>query len=117
METKHHAIVNAEVALNELLDTSKKGDSWALEQQKRTFLDSLQALIAKEVSTIQTQQNASQGEAFSYERIERFNKSSGKGSFANFVNNISTLPKTFFYLTVGVLAFFQFLHILFPRTM
>lgn len=88
--SKPHALVSAENALNSMIDQAKTPgmDLWAIEQQKRTFMTSIQEMIEQEVATqtqkvtqeIQASQQSTQSashvqnnKSVSYEKIERYN--------------------------------------------
>lgn len=116
---KTYKIQKAEMALDIIIDQARTqgSDLWAIEQQKRTFLATIQELIVQEVAQVSAATSCNsqaQNPNLAYEKIERRYDT---GSFQNFVNNISIIPKTLFFGIIGVLAFFQLLHIIFPRVL
>lgn len=111
---KPYAIVKAEVALNTIIDQAREpgSDLYAIELQKRDFLQSLQEAIQQEVknqvATYNTEiekaqmqiQNANFSlqnvKNISYEKIERFTtheRPKHEPGFDNFMQNVRSLPR------------------------
>ena len=126
MSKTPYTIVKAEIALNNMIDQAKTpgADLWAIEQEKRSFLASLQELITHEVKEqtkqivqeIKVQQPVSVISSFqnekgvSYERIERYSSHQG-GSFDNFVRNMKTIPYAIGFSFIIVFAFLGFVNV------
>lgn len=129
---KPYALVKAEVALNTIIDQAREGsDLYAIELQKRDFLQSLQEAIQQEVKNqvatynteIEKAQMQIQNANFSlqnvknvsYEKIERYNtheRPKHEPGFDNFMQNVRSLPRIFAFSVVVALALNGFVSLL-----
>lgn len=130
---KPYALVKAEVALNTMIDQAREpgSDLYAIELQKRDFLQSLQEAIQQEVKNqvatynteIEKAQMQIQNANFSlqnvknvsYEKIERYNtheRPRHEPGLDNFLRNIKSLPRLIAFSFVVALALNGFVSLL-----
>lgn len=126
--SKPYTLVSAENALNAMIDQAKTpgNDFWAIEQQKRTFMTSIQEVIAQEVAIqtrkvtqeIQASQQSTQSSyhlqnsTISYEKIERYNtRHNNEPGFETFIRNIASIPKILAFSAFIVLGFYGFINL------